>query len=111
MKVDMMMDEQFGATPTAHGPGPRGHDPQSAAVRPTESSPAEISQSRQQGAAMDGELSAIHNKLNRIMGKSEWNAKQFNAACALMAAYQDIVNPGWPDKLAQVFKEFEEKNK
>ena len=59
---------------------------------------------------MDGELSAIHNKLSRIMGKPEWNAKQFNTACALIAARESIVNPGWRDELAQVFREFEEKN-
>jgi hypothetical protein len=60
---------------------------------------------------MDAELAAIENKLDRIMGKPEWNAKQFNTACALIAAHEDIVNPGWRNELAQVFKEFEEKNK
>jgi hypothetical protein len=64
-----------------------------------------------EASAMSGDLVAIQNKLNRIMGKPEWNAKQFNTACALIAAQQDIVNPGWRNELSQVLKEFEDKNK
>ena len=97
------MVEQYGDVPppTANAPADTSKNPP--AVRPTELSPAEISQSRQQGAAMDGELSAIRNKLNRIMGKPEWNAKQFNTACALIAAHESIVNPGWREELAELF--------
>ncbi len=64
-----------------------------------------------EASAMDGELAAIGNKLRRLMGKPEWNAKQLDTACALIAAHESIANPGWRDELAQVFKEFEEKNK
>ena len=100
--------QQNDATPSAHANGPADTPRQTLQLRPTELSPAEISQSRQQGAAMDGELSAIRNKLNRIMGKPEWNDKQFNTACALIAAHEDIVNRGWREELTEFLDELED---
>jgi hypothetical protein len=101
------MVEQFGATPSAHASGPADTTRKQSAVRPTESSPAEISHPRQQ-AAMDAELAAIQNKLKRLMGKPEPNHKQWKSVIALIQAHESIIHPGWRKELSELIEELEE---
>jgi hypothetical protein len=94
------MVEQFGATPSAHASGPADTTRKQSAARPTESSPAEISHPSQQ-AAMDAELAAIRNKLQRVLGKPELNHKQWKSVSALIQAHESIANPDWRKELAE----------
>jgi hypothetical protein len=63
-----------------------------------------------EGAAMDGELNTIRNKMKRLEGQTELSPKQFRSYASLMREQLSITEPGWREELEKFVKELRTKN-
>jgi hypothetical protein len=98
------MNEQHGDVPprTASAPADTSKNPP--ALRPTNQFPAEISHATKV-QPMSAELDAIQNKLNRLLGKPEWNDKQWTSFFTLVEERDSLMGrPDWREEIREVIK-------